>query len=133
MHVGKEIEEVLKHSLQQTDEKLDMLRDLEQSVRAFDKLLFTNNRYSIAELHASLVEKFLHCSEIDNIISHIQELLERISSLDDSHSLPLILPNLDDTRVRLAEFPQDFQMLEDEYTIYQQQEKEIYGPIDEKI
>ncbi|WP_042238706.1 hypothetical protein [Neochlamydia sp. S13] len=133
VYVGQKIEEVLKQSLQQTDEKLNMLRDLEQSVRAFDKLLFTNNRYSTAELHASLAEKFLHYSEIDNIISHIQKLLERISSLEDSHSLPLILPNLDRTQATLAEFPQNFQILKDEYAIYQQQEKEIYGPIDEKI
>jgi hypothetical protein len=133
VRVGKEIEKVLVHSLLQTDEKLNMLKDLEQSVRALDKFLFDNNRYSTTELHASLNKKFENLENINNLTLRISELLNSISSLNDSHSLPLVIPNLEDTKGLLARLPQDFQAFKNEYEVYQQQQKEIYGPIDEKI
>nr|WP_166156824.1 hypothetical protein [Neochlamydia sp. AcF84]NGY95424.1 hypothetical protein [Neochlamydia sp. AcF84] len=134
VHVGREIERELVQSLMQTDEKLNTLKDLEQSMQAFNKLLWDNNLYLTTKAGASLDEKFKNLENINNFLALlIPELLDSISTLNDSHSLPLVIPNLEDMKGLLASFPQDFQAFRNKYEVYQQQQKEIYGPIDEKI
>ncbi|MBS4170624.1 hypothetical protein [Neochlamydia sp. AcF95] len=133
VHVGKEVEKVLGHSLVQTDEKLNMLKELEKSVGELNKLLWDNNRYLKTESAASLDKKFENLEKINNLILRIPGLLDSISSLDNSYSLPIIIPDLENIKAWLARGPQNFKELKNEYEIYQQQRKEIYGPIDEKI
>ncbi|KIC74145.1 hypothetical protein DB41_IT00080 [Neochlamydia sp. TUME1] len=133
VRVGKEIEKVLGQSLLQTDEKLNKLKELEKSVRALDKHLFKNNQHLTTQISASFDEKFENLENINNLILRIPELLDSISSLNDSHSLPLVIPNLEDTKGLLASFPQDFQTLRNEYNDYAQQKEKMYAPINIKI
>ncbi|KIC75149.1 hypothetical protein DB42_AN00040 [Neochlamydia sp. EPS4] len=133
VQVGKEIEKVLVHSLLQTDEKLNMLKDLEQSVRALDKHLFKNKQHLTTQISASFDEKFENLESINNLTLRIPELLNSISSLNDSHSLPLVIPNLEDTKGLLASLPQGFQALRNEYNAYAQHKEKMYAPINIKI